>query len=164
MTLTACGGSSSGNQGSGGKVGAAPSTNSNTEQVQAMFEKAVLTKDVDLTSVDPEIQESFKGRDGKPVAALLRCQLETGRTHQIRVHLAHIGHPLMGDAVYGPHFKTKAGHLTPDARAALTALDRQALHAYLLALEHPGTGEFLHWEAPLPEDLLLLQRALEAAV
>jgi 23S rRNA pseudouridine1911/1915/1917 synthase len=111
-----------------------------------------------------ELQAAYQGRDGKPVASLLACQLETGRTHQIRVHLAHIGHPLMGDSVYGPHFKTKAGHLTPDGRAALTALDRQALHAYLLALEHPGTGEFLHWEAPLPEDLLLLQRALEAAV
>lgn len=111
-----------------------------------------------------ELQQSFAGRDGKPVASLLACQLETGRTHQIRVHLAHIGHPLLGDAVYGPHFKTKAGHLGPEARAALTALDRQALHAYLLALEHPRTGEFLHWETPLPEDMLLLRRALEAAV
>ena len=55
-----------------------------------------------------EIQQTFQGRDGKPVAALLACQLETGRTHQIRVHLAHIGHPLLGDSVYGPHFKTKA--------------------------------------------------------
>ena len=63
-----------------------------------------------------ELLEAFKGRDGKPVAALLACQLETGRTHQIRVHLAHIGHPLMGDAVYGPHFKTKASHLGPEVR------------------------------------------------
>src|SRR6478672_12795617 len=54
-----------------------------------------------------EVREAFQGRDGKPVASLLACQLETGRTHQIRVHLAHIGHPLMGDSVYGPHFKTK---------------------------------------------------------
>ncbi len=60
-----------------------------------------------------EIQEAFNGRDGKPVAALLACQLETGRTHQIRVHLSHIGHPLMGDGVYGPHFKTKASRLGP---------------------------------------------------
>src|SRR6266700_4916097 len=58
-----------------------------------------------------EIQETFAGVDGRPVASLLACRLETGRTHQIRVHLAHIGHPLMGDSVYGPHFKTKASHL-----------------------------------------------------
>jgi 23S rRNA pseudouridine1911/1915/1917 synthase len=109
-----------------------------------------------------EIQEAFNGRDGKPVAALLACQLETGRTHQIRVHLAHIGHPLMGDGVYGPHFKTKASRLGPQSQAALEALGRQALHAYLLALEHPRTGDILHWEAALPEDLLLLQRTLRA--
>jgi 23S rRNA pseudouridine1911/1915/1917 synthase len=111
-----------------------------------------------------EIKQTFNGRDGKPVAALLACRLETGRTHQIRVHLAHIGHPLMGDVVYGPHFKTKASHLGPKSQAALAALSRQALHAYLLALEHPKTGELLRWEAPLPEDLLLLKNALEAAL
>jgi 23S rRNA pseudouridine1911/1915/1917 synthase len=111
-----------------------------------------------------ELQESFAGRDGKPVASLLACRLETGRTHQIRVHLAHLGHPLLGDGVYGPHFKTKAGHLGPEGQAALAALDRQALHAYLLALEHPRTEELMRWEAPLPEDLVRLQRALAAAV
>lgn len=111
-----------------------------------------------------EVLESFVGRDGKPVASLLACQLETGRTHQIRVHLAHIGHPLMGDSVYGAHFKTKAGHLSAEGKDTLTALGRQALHAYLLALEHPRTGELLRWERALPEDLLLLQQALAAAV
>ena len=111
-----------------------------------------------------ELQAAFNGRDGKPVASLLACQLETGRTHQIRVHLSHIGHPLLGDGVYGPHFKTKAGQLGPQAQAALTSLGRQALHAYLLALEHPRTGELLRWEAALPEDLLLLKSALEAAL
>ena len=104
-----------------------------------------------------EVQETFNGRDGKPVAALLACQLETGRTHQIRVHLAHIGHPLMGDSVYGPHFKTKASHLGPQSRAALAALDRQALHAYLLVLEHPKTGEILEWISDLPDDLIILE-------
>ncbi len=111
-----------------------------------------------------ELAQVFQGRDGKPVASLLACRLETGRTHQIRVHLAHIGHPLMGDAVYGPHFKTKAGQLGIQGKEALTALDRQALHAYLLTVEHPRTGELLHWEVPLPEDLLLLKSALEAAL
>jgi 23S rRNA pseudouridine1911/1915/1917 synthase len=110
-----------------------------------------------------EITESFNGRDGKPIVSLLACQLETGRTHQIRVHLAYIGHPLLGDAVYGPHFKTKANTLGPQAQAALAALGRQALHAYLLTIEHPRTGEILSWEAPLPEDLLLLGNALRAA-
>ena len=81
------------------------------------------------------------GADGKPVASLLACRLETGRTHQIRVHLAHIGHPLLGDDVYGPGFKTKAALLQAEARAALEALGRQALHAYLLGFEHPITGE-----------------------
>ena len=109
-----------------------------------------------------EIQETFQARDGKPVAALLACQLETGRTHQIRVHLAHIGHPLMGDAVYGPHFKTKASHLGPGSRAALTALGRQALHAYLLVLEHPQTGEILEWISDLPNDLIHLRNYLRA--
>jgi 23S rRNA pseudouridine1911/1915/1917 synthase len=110
-----------------------------------------------------EVTETFAARDGKPVASLLACQLETGRTHQIRVHLAHIGHPLLGDAVYGPHFKTKANALGPNGKAALAALGRQALHAYLLTIEHPRTGEILSWEAALPEDLLLLQTALRAA-
>jgi 23S rRNA pseudouridine1911/1915/1917 synthase len=111
-----------------------------------------------------EIQESFNGRDGKPVATLLACQLETGRTHQIRVHLAHIGHPLLGDGVYGPHFKTKAGHLGPQSQAALAALGRQALHAYLLTLEHPQTGAILEWISDLPEDLIHLRDNLRAAL
>jgi 23S rRNA pseudouridine1911/1915/1917 synthase len=111
-----------------------------------------------------EISATFGGRDGKGVASLLALRLETGRTHQIRVHLAHAGHPLLGDSVYGPHFKTKATHLGPQAQAALGALGRQALHAYLLVIEHPRTGEILRWESILPQDLLTLQRALEAAL
>lgn len=111
-----------------------------------------------------EIVESFTGTDGKPVASLIACELETGRTHQIRVHLAHIGHPLMGDMVYGPHFKTKAAQLGPEARAALAALDRQALHAYLLTVEHPKTGAILEWKSDLPAELALLLRSLRAAL
>ena len=110
-----------------------------------------------------EVVETFPSHAGTPVASLLTCQLETGRTHQIRVHLAHIGHPLLGDGVYGPHFKTKANALGAQAQAALAALGRQALHAYLLTLQHPKTGEILTWEAGLPEDLRLLQTALRAA-
>ena len=111
-----------------------------------------------------EIVETFNGVDGKPVASLLACELETGRTHQIRVHLAHIGHPLMGDSVYGPHFKTKASHLGPKGQAALSSLGRQALHAYLLVLEHPKSGAILDWNSDLPEDLKLLRKTLRAAL
>ena len=107
-----------------------------------------------------EVLETFTGKDGKPVASLLACQLETGRTHQIRVHLAHLGHPLLGDEVYGSGFRTKARQLGPESQKVLTALGRQALHAYLLVLEHPGSGEILHWESGLPEDLVLLEAAL----
>jgi 23S rRNA pseudouridine1911/1915/1917 synthase len=94
--------------------------------------------------------------------SLLDVSLGTGRTHQIRVHLAHLGHPLMGDAVYGPHFKTKAGHLGPRSQEALVALGRQALHAYLLTLKHPETGAILQWISDLPADLTLLKECLRA--
>lgn len=110
-----------------------------------------------------EVQEDFAGRDGRSVAALLACQLETGRTHQIRVHLAHIGHPLLGDNVYGPHFKTKAHALGLKSQAALADLGRQALHAYLLALEHPRTGAIFEWISDLPADLARLRDVMKAA-
>jgi 23S rRNA pseudouridine1911/1915/1917 synthase len=106
--------------------------------------------------------ETYLGADGKPVASMISCRLETGRTHQIRVHLAHIGHPLLGDEVYGPGFKTKSALLPPEARAALTGLGRQALHAYLLGFEHPVSGETESFQSPLPADLAALRTALSA--
>jgi 23S rRNA pseudouridine1911/1915/1917 synthase len=106
------------------------------------------------------VLERYLGTDGKPVASLLDCRLETGRTHQIRVHLAAIGHPLLGDAVYGAGFRTKASLLPKKARDALQALGRQALHAYLLGVEHPITGQHLLYRSALPPDLDLLRRTL----
>jgi 23S rRNA pseudouridine1911/1915/1917 synthase len=104
---------------------------------------------------------SKEGKDaGKPVTSLLACMLETGRTHQIRVHLAHIGHPIMGDETYATGFKTKAGRLATEAREALDALGRQALHAAVLGFTHPVTGETLRFEAPLPPDMARLIAAL----
>ena len=109
-----------------------------------------------------QVLERFAGPDGKPVASLLACTLETGRTHQIRVHLAHIGHPILGDATYGTGFKTKASRLSPEARAALEGLGRQALHAYLLAIKHPLNAKSLRFQAELPADLRRLRSALAA--
>jgi 23S rRNA pseudouridine1911/1915/1917 synthase len=108
-------------------------------------------------------RERYLGRDGKPVASLLACRLETGRTHQIRVHLAHAGHPLLGDAVYGAGFITKAAQLAPAAGTILAALGRPALHAYLLGFQHPQTGDYLEFRSELPDDLARLRHGLAAA-
>ena len=107
-----------------------------------------------------EVLERYDGADGKPVASLIDCRLETGRTHQIRVHLAAIGHPLLADRVYGAGYRTKAARLGPEAQAALQDLERQALHAYLLGVEHPITGQHLVFRSVLPPDLDFLRRAL----
>jgi 23S rRNA pseudouridine1911/1915/1917 synthase len=96
------------------------------------------------------------------IASLLVCRLETGRTHQIRVHLAAIGHPLLGDEAYGPGFRTKAALLPPPAQAALKDLGRQALHAHMLSVEHPVSGEMLRFRSELPADLARLHNMLTA--
>jgi len=101
------------------------------------------------------------GAAAKPVASLLQLTLETGRTHQIRVHLAHIGHPLLGDMTYGSGFKASARKLGPRTQAALTGLGRQALHAGELAFVHPVTGKRLRFRSPMPSDLARLVVALE---
>jgi 23S rRNA pseudouridine1911/1915/1917 synthase len=92
---------------------------------------------------------------------LVRVQLETGRTHQIRVHLAHIGYPIVGDPVYGGRRRLPAG-CSPALAAALGSFPRQALHAARLALTHPLTGRAMAWEAPLPDDMARLLAALES--
>src|SRR5262245_26974887 len=109
-----------------------------------------------------QLVERYQGSQPKPVASLLDCRLETGRTHQIRAHLAHIGHPLLGDDVYGPGFKTKTALLPPAARQALGDLARQALHAYLLGFEHPKTGRFVEFRSELPVALARLRNELSA--
>nr|WP_237182349.1 RluA family pseudouridine synthase [Roseomonas marmotae] len=93
--------------------------------------------------------------------ALLRCRLATGRTHQIRVHLAHIGHPIVGDPVYLKRMPASARSLPTLARDALLAFPRQALHAESLGFPHPVTGEILRFTAPLPEDFRMLLGLLD---
>lgn len=110
------------------------------------------------------VLERFPGKDGKPAVSLIECRLETGRTHQIRVHMAHIGHPLLGDPVYGPGFRTKAARLPEKAGQALEGLGRQALHAYLLAVQHPTKGQQLQFRSELPVDLARLRHSLAVEI
>ncbi|MEZ5752829.1 MAG: RluA family pseudouridine synthase [Paracoccaceae bacterium] len=94
-----------------------------------------------------------------PQLALVECRLETGRTHQIRVHMAHVGHGLVGDTVYGGRRKPAPGALPDGVAEAVRAFPRQALHAASLGFVHPITGESLAFEAPLPADMAdLLER------
>jgi 23S rRNA pseudouridine1911/1915/1917 synthase len=91
---------------------------------------------------------------------LARVRLETGRTHQIRVHLAHVGYPIVGDPVYGGRRRIPAG-ATPELLAALGAFKRQALHAARLSFVHPKSGKSVSFDAPLPADFHQLLGALE---
>ena len=87
---------------------------------------------------------------------LVECKLETGRTHQIRVHMQHIGHPLFGDPIYGGNVAVKGapgGKYNAFLRNMFEALPRQALHAKTLGFTHPGTGERKDFESELPEDM-----------
>ncbi len=97
-----------------------------------------------------------------PTLALMECWLETGRTHQIRVHLAHAGHGLVGDPTYGGKRKLPVRAFSETAADAITRFSRQALHAAVLGFVHPLTGAKLRFEAPLPADMTDLLAALRA--
>ena len=101
------------------------------------------------------------GRGGEPIASLLECLLETGRTHQVRVHLASIGTPLIGDPVYGTGFKSKLRKLPLAAQDKLSSFKRQALHAAALTFVHPLTGTLLEFNSPLPDDFAMIVEALK---
>ena len=105
-----------------------------------------------------KVIESF----GNPIeVTLIECRLETGRTHQIRVHMTALGHPLLGDATYGTGQRTRKAKIPDTAQAALERLARQALHAHHLGFEHPTTGEQMSFDAPLPADMAALLTALK---
>ena len=119
------------------------------------------SQDADEAITHYAVIERFHEKpDATALASLVECHLETGRTHQIRVHMAHIGHPLLGDTVYGAGFKTKVNVLPENVREVVNAFGRQALHAFMLQFEHPRTGEVMHFEVPLPDDMMELVDAL----
>jgi 23S rRNA pseudouridine1911/1915/1917 synthase len=93
------------------------------------------------------------GATSRPVASLVECRLETGRTHQIRVHASHIGHALIGDPVYGRSRPPPAGACPAELRAALLGFPRQALHAATLGFAHPVTGTYIDFSATMPRDM-----------
>jgi 23S rRNA pseudouridine1911/1915/1917 synthase len=105
------------------------------------------------------VEAAFETEGGACVSRV-RLQLETGRTHQIRVHMASIGHPLLGDRSYGAGFKASEAMLPQAARTALEALGRQALHASVLGFEHPVSEEPLIFESPMPQDMRNVQQGL----
>ena len=134
-----------------------------------VFEDGTVTGHVGRSLRDRRYQQVFEdGREGKhavthyrvlkrlgPVT-LVECKLETGRTHQIRVHMQHIGHPLFGDPIYGGNVAVKGapgGKYNAFLRNMFEALPRQALHAKTLGFTHPGTGERMEFESELPEDM-----------
>lgn len=108
-------------------------------------------------------EDRFSDCEGKPIASLVTVRLETGRTHQIRVHMAHIGHPVIGDPVYGTGFKAKANRLSFGAQSAIAKLGRQALHAVSLGFEHPVTHAPMYFESSLPDDIDAVLGALKGS-
>jgi 23S rRNA pseudouridine1911/1915/1917 synthase len=101
----------------------------------------------------------FRLRERFRAHTLLECRLETGRTHQIRVHMQHLKHPIVGDPLYGGPLKLPKG-ATPELIEALRGFRRQALHAEVLEFAHPVTGEAVRCSAPIPDDMRALVRAL----
>jgi 23S rRNA pseudouridine1911/1915/1917 synthase len=116
--------------------------------------KRELTGDAREAITHYKVVERYgEAEDALAAASLVECRLETGRTHQIRVHMAHIGHPLIGDREYGAQMRTKSNRLPAAQKTAVDAFPRQALHAFLLKFEHPRTGEEMRFDAPLPADI-----------
>ncbi|HEY6630919.1 MAG TPA: RluA family pseudouridine synthase [Rhizobiaceae bacterium] len=106
-----------------------------------------------------KVSERFGGQKESALASLVECRLETGRTHQIRVHMAHIGHPVIGDQDYGLAFRTKANRLPDPLKGMARDFPRQALHASLLAFDHPVSGRHMRFETPFPADMAALVEA-----
>jgi 23S rRNA pseudouridine1911/1915/1917 synthase len=121
---------------------------------------AVLPEKGREAATEWRVVETF-GDDGTPIASLLECSLTTGRTHQVRVHLASIGHPVIGDPLYGQGFKSKLRKLPESVQTKVGGLGRQALHAARLAFVHPVSGTLLEFNSPLPPELANIVESLK---
>jgi 23S rRNA pseudouridine1911/1915/1917 synthase len=123
---------------------------------------AVVKRDGKYAQTAYHVRKSLpeRGKNGAdPIASLVECTLKTGRTHQIRIHMAHIGHPIIGDDVYGSGFRSKTRALRDKAQSAIVKLERQALHAAMLGFVHPIIDDYMQFESELPSDM---RRILEA--
>ncbi|MBS4048584.1 MAG: RluA family pseudouridine synthase [Alphaproteobacteria bacterium] len=123
---------------------------------------AIVTRNGKEATTHYETRKLIFDGKGQPVCALVRCTLETGRTHQIRVHMTAKGNALIGDQTYGRARNLQRFQLGDAARAALLAFKRQALHAATLGFKHPVTGKALRFESPLPEDFATLLKLLSS--
>ncbi|EFO31571.1 ribosomal large subunit pseudouridine synthase D [Roseibium sp. TrichSKD4] len=136
--------------------------NANLARSQANRQKIAVVKTAGRHAITRwQVKERFGEKDTEALASLMECRLETGRTHQIRVHMAHIGHPLIGDMDYGAGFKTKTKRLEDPLKTTINTFTRQALHAGLLAFAHPVSGETLRFESPFPTDFNALLSTLQ---
>jgi 23S rRNA pseudouridine1911/1915/1917 synthase len=124
---------------------------------------AITNYETERTYRTPVISDVLKQkRNNSAALSVIRCSLETGRTHQVRVHMAHLGTPIVGDALYGAGFRTKAQAFPKEAAAILGLMERQALHAVSLRFKHPVTGRVRTFEAGLPPDIAKLCSTLES--
>lgn len=117
-----------------------------------------------IRRLEPKRQTFEKGSAIKrlpPSLSLIECRLETGRTHQVRVHMSHLGYPLVGDPFYGRNGPSQSKNFSDEAQQAINGFKRQALHAYVIGFVHPTTGQDLKFEAQLPNDMECLISALE---
>lgn len=148
----------------GAPMAAQGTINANLARSLANRQKIAVVKTAGRVAITHwTVLERFGPQDTDSLASLVECRLETGRTHQIRVHMAHLGHPLIGDMDYGAGFKTRHNRFEEPARSALAGFSRQALHAGLLVFEHPRTGKVMRFETPVPEDFATLLSLLRAA-
>lgn len=148
----------------GAPMAAQGTINANLARSLANRQKIAVVKTAGRVAITHwKVLERFGPQDTDSLASLVECRLETGRTHQIRVHMAHLGHPLIGDMDYGAGFKTRHNRFEEPARSALAGFSRQALHAGLLVFEHPRTRKVMRFKTPVPEDFATLLSLLRAA-